>query len=100
MQPESNDGQPAVAQAEPKSAAADSRSVTAAKTPAKQTAAKKSKPKTAAASTTTYTVRRGDNLSKIAKRFGTTVAAIQKANGMSGTRLDIGDKLKIPARRR
>ena len=62
--------------------------------------AKKSKPKTAAASTTTYTVRRGDNLSKIAKRFGTTVAAIQKANGMSGTRLDIGDKLKIPARRR
>lgn len=100
VQPESNDGQPAVAQAEPKSAAADSRSVTAAKTPAKQTAAKKSKPKTAAASTTTYTVRRGDNLSKIAKRFGTTVAAIQKANGMSGTRLDIGDKLKIPARRR
>lgn len=100
VQPESNDGQPAVAQAELKSAAADSRSVTAAKTPAKQTAAKKSKPKTAAASTTTYTVRRGDNLSKIAKRFGTTVAAIQKANGMSGTRLDIGDKLKIPARRR
>ena len=49
---------------------------------------------------TTYTVRRGDNLSKIAKRFGTTVAAIQKANSMSGTRIDIGDKLKIPARRR
>ncbi|MDE5724130.1 MAG: LysM peptidoglycan-binding domain-containing protein, partial [Paramuribaculum sp.] len=101
--PKPQDGgeQPAVAQAQPKAAAAESRTSSAAKTSAKQPASKKSAAKaaSAAASTTTYTVRRGDNLSKIAKRFGTTVAAIQKANGMSGTRLDIGDKLKIPARR-
>ena len=61
---------------------------------------KTAKKAASAKAATTYKVRRGDNLSKIAKRFGTTVAAIQKANSMSGTRIDIGDKLKIPARRR
>lgn len=54
---------------------------------------KKEKP-----STTTYTVKKGDTLSSIAAKHGTTVSAIQKANGMSKgtTRLSIGQKLKIP----
>lgn len=49
---------------------------------------------------TTYKVRRGDNLSKIAKRFGITVKALQDANGMSpsNTRIDINQTLKIPAK--
>ncbi len=66
---------------------------TPAKTPAKTTAA----PKKAAPATTVYRVRKGDNLGKIAARYGTTVAAIQAANGMgSKTALQIGQKLKIP----
>lgn len=50
---------------------------------------------------TTYTVRSGDSLSKIAKQFGITVAALQQANGMSAnqTALQIGQKLKIPAKK-
>ena len=43
-----------------------------------------------------YTVRSGDTLSKIALNYNTSVSAIQKANGMTTTRLNIGQKLKIP----
>lgn len=52
----------------------------------------------AKSSTVTYTVKSGDNLDKIARRYGTTVSAIQKANGMSkgSTRIGIGQKIKIP----
>ncbi|MDE6052031.1 MAG: LysM peptidoglycan-binding domain-containing protein, partial [Paramuribaculum sp.] len=47
----------------------------------------------------TYKVKSGDTLEKIARRNGTTVEAIQKANGMSKgtTRIGIGKDLKIPA---
>lgn len=52
------------------------------------------------AAPTTYKVRKGDTLEKIARRHGTTVAAIQSANGMGGsTRINIGDKLKSPAKK-
>ena len=43
-----------------------------------------------------YSVKSGDTLSKIALSYNTTVSAIQKANGMTTTRLNIGQKLKIP----
>lgn len=62
----------------------------------KKTKAKKEdKPRT-----TTYTVKSGDTLEKIARHFGTTVEAIQKANGMSRgtTRIGIGQKIKIPSK--
>ena len=66
-------------------------------TPAKTTAKTAAAPKKAAPATTVYSVRKGDNLGKIAARYGTTVAAIQAANGMgSKTALQIGQKLKIP----
>ena len=39
----------------------------------------------------THTVRRGDNLSKIAKKYGVTVA-----NNMAGDNIQSGQKLKIP----
>ncbi len=43
-----------------------------------------------------YVVKSGDTLSKIALHYNTSVSAIQKANGMTTTRLNIGQKLKIP----
>ena len=43
-----------------------------------------------------YTVKSGDTLSKLAVNYNTSVSAIQKANGMTNTRLAIGQKLKIP----
>ena len=45
-------------------------------------------------------MKKGDTLDRIAKKYGTTVAAIQAANGMqkSNTRIQIGQNLKIPAK--
>lgn len=47
---------------------------------------------------TTYKIRRGDNLSKIAKKFGVTVDAIKRANNFSGDKITAGQTIKIPAR--
>ena len=44
----------------------------------------------------TYTVRPGDTLWLLANRYGTTVDAIRKLNGLSGSNLSIGQVLKIP----
>jgi LysM repeat protein len=45
----------------------------------------------------TYVVQKGDNLSKLATRFGTTVAALAKANGLkTRSRIRIGQTLKVP----
>jgi LysM repeat protein len=46
----------------------------------------------------TYSVKSGDTLSKIAKHHGTTVKAIENANGLSTTKIKVGQKLKIPAK--
>jgi membrane-bound lytic murein transglycosylase D len=42
-----------------------------------------------------YTVRRGDNLWRLARRYATTVGAIQRDNGLASDRLRIGQVLKI-----
>ena len=48
--------------------------------------------------TTKYTIKPGDNLSTIAKRFNTTVGALQSANGISNPNLIIAGKtLTIPS---
>lgn len=45
-----------------------------------------------------YTIKSGDTLSKLQRKFGTTVAAIQKLNQMgNSTNLRVGQKIKIPA---
>ena len=45
----------------------------------------------------TYTVQRGDTLTRIAQRFGTTVAAIRDANGIDNAdRIVVGQVLTIP----
>jgi LysM repeat protein len=43
-----------------------------------------------------YIVKSGDTLSRIAKRYNTTVRAIESENGLSTTRIKVGQKLKIP----
>lgn len=51
--------------------------------------------KAAPASPRTYTVRRGDSLSEIAKRFGLTVARLKSLNGIRGSTIKAGQKLRV-----
>jgi uncharacterized protein YfaS (alpha-2-macroglobulin family) len=44
----------------------------------------------------TYTVKTGDNLSRIAKAQGVTITALREANSLSNTRVRIGQTLIIP----
>jgi len=53
---------------------------------------------TAAPKQTTYVVQQGDNLFRIALKFNTTIAAIQAANGLTGTNILVGQKLIIPGK--
>lgn len=53
-------------------------------------------PKPPANTGTVYTVRAGDTLDRIARNHGTTIAAIQSANGISNpNRISVGQKLTI-----
>ena len=54
---------------------------------------KKEKP---ASKTVTYTVKKGDTLSSIAERYGTTYQKIAKDNGIKNPNfIKVGQKLKI-----
>ncbi len=44
----------------------------------------------------THKVKRGENLTKIAKRYGITVAALKRANNITGDEIRIGQRLTIP----
>lgn len=46
----------------------------------------------------TYTVKSGDTLTKIASQHNTTISAIRNANGMRTSRINVGQKLKIPTK--
>lgn len=46
---------------------------------------------------TTYTVKNGDNLYAIAKKYNTSASAIANLNNLPNSILSIGQKLKIPA---
>lgn len=50
------------------------------------------------ASASAYKVKAGDNLSRIAASLGTTVSALQLANGMTSTIVYVGQMLAIPGR--
>jgi len=43
-----------------------------------------------------YTVRKGDTLSKLAKRFHTTIGALKKVNGLKSDRLYAGEEIALP----
>lgn len=45
-----------------------------------------------------YVVKSGDTLTRIARRYGTTVKAIQEANSLTTTRIIVGRKLRIPVK--
>lgn len=49
----------------------------------------------APAAPVTHTVRAGDTLSTIAARYGTSVSAIQSRNGLKGSTIYVGQKLKV-----
>src|SRR5690606_26961867 len=44
----------------------------------------------------TYVVRAGDSLSKIAARNGTTVAALRELNGLRSDVIQVGQTIQIP----
>jgi membrane-bound lytic murein transglycosylase D len=49
-------------------------------------------------STSSYTVRKGDTLAKLASKFGTSVDEIKRLNGLKNPhRISVGKKLKIPS---
>ena len=55
-------------------------------------------PKATQAAQVTLVVQKGDTLSQLAARYGTSVAAIQKANHLgTSTLIIVGQKLVIPA---
>ena len=45
---------------------------------------------------TTYSVKKGDTLITIAKKYGTTAAKIKTINGLKSSTLHVGQVLKIP----
>jgi LysM repeat protein len=49
-------------------------------------------------SSTSYTVKSGDTLIKIANQFGVTVKAIRTANNLTTDKIRVGQHLKIPAK--
>lgn len=56
----------------------------------------KPKPKPKPKPTTRHVVKKGDTLSGIASRYGSSVSAIQRANGIKGSTIFPGKSLVIP----
>ncbi len=54
------------------------------------------KPKPKPAPSRTHSVKSGDTLYSLSIKYGTSVSKIQSANGLSGTLIRVGQKLKIP----
>jgi hypothetical protein len=62
----------------------------------KKTSISRGKPKASSTKKTSYyTVKKGDNLNKLAERNGTTSAALMKKNGLKSAALQPGQKLKL-----
>src|SRR5690606_16654860 len=53
--------------------------------------------KRAIASSGIYKVRRGDNLSVIAKRFKLSVSELKQTNGLRSSRIYVGQRLRVPS---
>jgi LysM repeat protein len=54
--------------------------------------------KPAPAATTVHTVAKGDTLTSLAKKYGTTVESLKSANGLRSDTISLGQALKIPAK--
>ena len=62
----------------------------------RSTAARKSSSRKSALKARTYTVKKGDTLGAIARRNGTSVKALKRANGLKSDLIHINQKLTIP----
>ncbi len=78
----------------PKTKASEETTSSKSKTKPKVVAKTTTKPKSNSASR--YVVKKGDSLSLIASRNKTSVSALQRANGISGTLIQPGKSLVIP----
>lgn len=57
-----------------------------------------SKTKAAAPKTTEHTIKNGESLTSISKKYGVTIDELRQANGMTGDALRAGKTLKIPSK--
>ncbi len=72
------------------------RKSTAGSKSSRSTAARKSSSRKSAPKARTYTVKKGDTLGDIARRNGTSVKALKRANGLKSDLIHINQKLTIP----
>lgn len=72
------------------------RKSTAGSKSSRSTAARKSPSRKSAPKARTYTVKKGDTLGAIARRNGTSVKALKRANGLKSDLIHINQKLTIP----
>ena len=72
------------------------RKSTAGSKSSRSTAARKSTTRKPAPKARTYTVKKGDTLGAIARRNGTSVKALKRANGLKSDLIHINQKLTIP----
>lgn len=90
-------------QAQSKQTPASKTNSSVSKTSSKSQTASKSSSKTSQKSTakkaTTHKIQSGENLGRIAKKYGVTVDAIKKANGLKSDAIRAGAELKIPAKK-
>lgn len=63
-----------------------------------KTSQQSSKKSTQAARTTEHSIKNGESLSSISKKYGVSIADLKKANGMTGDAIRAGKTLKIPAK--
>jgi membrane-bound lytic murein transglycosylase D len=61
----------------------------------RQDVKRSSRTSTATSTATTYRVRRGDNLSSIASRFGTSVSQLKSLNGLRSSAIRAGQLLRV-----
>ena len=72
------------------------RKSTAGSKSSRSTSARKSTTRKPAPKARTYTVKKGDTLGAIARRNGTSVKALKRANGLKSDMIHINQKLTIP----
>ena len=72
------------------------RKSTAGSKSSRSTAARKSSSRKSAPKARTYTVKKGDTPGAIARRNGTSVKALKRANGLKSDLIHINQKLTIP----
>ena len=72
------------------------RKTTASNKSSRSTSARKSTTRKPAPKARTYTVKKGDTLGAIARRNGTSVKALKRANGLKSDLIHINQKLTIP----